>query len=169
MRDARQAVGGQLGDAAAAAETFERSRLAVADGAFRREADVADFTCVAAGAFIELSVEDEAAAHARPMRQIDHVACAFSCSELPFRESAGVRVVHQISCSAKTSCEFVDDFDMIPSGQVRRGEDDAFRGVERAAAGNAEYRAVARLEGIDDGVDFRKRRMDVRGGELDGF
>ena len=46
---------------------------------------------------------------------------------------------------------------------------DAFRGIERAAAGDAEDGAVAWLERIDDGVDFRKRRMDVRGGELDGF
>ncbi len=58
---------------------------------------------------------------------------------------------------------------MIPSGQIWGGEDDAFRGIERAAAGDAEDGVVARLEGIDDGVDFRKRRMDVRGGELDGF
>ena len=129
--------GGVTCNAGSSAESLERSRFSIAFRTGRTQADMTEFTRHPGRSFVKASIQDDASAETGTHREEDHIAAAASRAVFPFRERAGVCIVHQECGDPELPAYHVRDRNAVPARQIRGRENNAFLGIERAPAADS--------------------------------
>ena len=135
----------QFRDSRTAAETLKGALLAIAHGAGIFHSHMTDFSGHAAFPPMEPAAQNKARPHAGAAGKKDHILTAPAGTELPLRQSTGVRIVLQNSRYAQMFFKFLNNGYIIPARQVGRREYPPGAAVQRASAADP--------EGLEAGTD----------------
>ena len=121
-------------DPAPAAESFKRALLSITQRSIGCQANVARLAGQIVGAAVKMTPQDEPRSQSRSKGEEDHVLAPSARAEFPFRDGTGIGIVFQPDRALEFFLEEADDGNFIPTGKVRRGEDEAFSAVQGTAA-----------------------------------